>query len=132
MFLNTLRDRLAFVASPGGSRRDLFGQPPFPLQYPYGYGKTEHADVVLLQDYKAGERLFVDHAGDTIPVHDPATGVITPVYPFAAALGASKYTYAEAVLSGELPSWISLHVYAFEFMGFCSGDRGARQRSGRV
>jgi transposase len=27
-------------------------------------------DVSLRQDYKAGEKLFVDYAGDTIPVHD--------------------------------------------------------------
>ena len=74
-------------------------------------------DVSLRQDYKAGEKLFVDYAGDTIPVHDPVTGAITPVYLFVAALGASNYTYAEAVLSRELPSWIRLHVHTFEFMG---------------
>ena len=74
-------------------------------------------DVSLRQDYKAGEKLFVDYAGDTIPIHDPATGAVTPAYLFVAALGASNYTYAEAVLSRELPSWIRLHVHTFEFMG---------------
>jgi len=74
-------------------------------------------DVALRQDYKAGEKLFVDYAGDTIPVHDPATGAATPAYLFVAALGASNYTYAEAVLSREPPSWIRLHVHTFEFMG---------------
>jgi transposase len=74
-------------------------------------------DVSLRQDYKAGEKLFVDYAGDTIPIHDHVTGAITPAYLFVAALGASNYTYAEAVLSRELPSWISLHVHTFEFMG---------------
>ncbi|MFH1123066.1 MAG: IS21 family transposase [Pseudomonadota bacterium] len=72
-------------------------------------------DVTLRQDYKAGEKLFVDFAGDTIPIHDPATGAVTPAYLFVATLGASNYTYAEAVLSEDLPSWISLHVHAFEF-----------------
>jgi len=33
-------------------------------------------DVALRQDYKAGEKLFVDFAGDTIPIHDPRTGAI--------------------------------------------------------
>jgi len=74
-------------------------------------------DVVLHQDYKAGEKLFVDFAGDTIPIHDPATGAITPAFLFVAALGASNYTYAEAVLSEDLPSWVRLHVHTFEFMG---------------
>jgi transposase len=60
-------------------------------------------DVSLRQDYKAGEKLFVDYAGDTIPIHDPHTGQITPAYLFVATLGASNYTYMEAVLSRELP-----------------------------
>jgi transposase len=74
-------------------------------------------DVTLRQDYKAGEKLFVDFAGDTIPIHDPHTGGTTPASLFVACLGASNYTYAEAVLSQDLPSWISLHVRTFEFIG---------------
>lgn len=74
-------------------------------------------DVALRQDYKAGEKLFVDFAGDTIPVHDPLTGAVTPAYLFVATLGASNYTYAEAVPAQNLPAWISLHVHTFEFMG---------------
>lgn len=73
-------------------------------------------EVSLRQDYKAGEKLFVDFAGDTIPIHDPQTGTVVPAYLFVAALGASNYTYAEAVLAQDLPSWISLHVHTFEFM----------------
>ncbi len=74
-------------------------------------------DISLRQDYKAGEKLFVDYAGDTIPIHDPATHETTPAYLFVATLGASNYTYAEAVLSQSLPSWISSHIHTFEFMG---------------
>lgn len=74
-------------------------------------------DVSLRQTYKAGEKLFVDFAGDTIPIHDPETGVVTPAYLFVATLGASNYTYAEAVLHQDLPSWINLHVHAYEFFG---------------
>lgn len=74
-------------------------------------------EVSLRQDYKAGEKLFVDFAGDTIPVHDPHTGAVVPAYLFVAALGASNYTYAEAVPSQDLRSWIGLHVRTFEFMG---------------
>jgi len=74
-------------------------------------------EVSLRQDYKAGEKLFVDFAGDTVPIHDPATGAVIPAYLFVAALGASNYTYAEAVLAQDLPAWIRLHVRTFEFMG---------------
>lgn len=34
---------------------------------------------------------------------------------FLATLGASNYTFAEATLSQDLPSWIQSHVHAFEF-----------------
>ncbi len=34
-----------------------------------------------------------------------------------AVLGASNYTYAEAVPSQELPHWISAHVNCFEYLG---------------
>jgi hypothetical protein len=33
-------------------------------------------EVSLRQDHKAGEKLFVDFAGDTIPIHDPQTGAV--------------------------------------------------------
>jgi transposase len=78
-------------------------------------------EVSLRQDYKAGEKLFVDFAGDTIPIHDPQTGVVIPAYLFVAALGASNYTYAEAVSHQDLPSWIRLHVHTFEFMSAVPG-----------
>jgi transposase len=74
-------------------------------------------DVSLRQDYKAGEKLFVDYAGDTIAIHNPATGETTPAYLFVATLGASNYSYVEAVLSRELPSWIRSHIHAFEYLG---------------
>jgi transposase len=74
-------------------------------------------DVSLRQDYKAGEKLFVDFAGDTIPIHDEMTGAATPAYLFVATMGASNYTYAQAVLSQDLYSWISLHIKAFQFLG---------------
>ena len=53
-------------------------------------------DVVLRQEYKAGEKGFVDWAGATIPVQDPSTGELWPASLFVMVLGASSYTYAEA------------------------------------
>lgn len=53
-------------------------------------------DVVLRQEYKAGEKGFVDWAGATIPMHDPVTGTIWQASLFVMVLGASSYTYAEA------------------------------------
>ena len=74
-------------------------------------------DLVMRQEHRAGEKLFVDFAGQTIPITDPATGEITAAQLFVAVLGGSSYTYAEALPSQELPHWIAAHVHAFSFLG---------------
>ncbi|MCF8070478.1 MAG: IS21 family transposase [Desulfobacterales bacterium] len=74
-------------------------------------------DIALRQRHNAGEKLFIDYAGHTIPVHDPETGNITDAQLFIAVLGASNYTFAEATPSQALPYWIKSHVHAFEFFG---------------
>jgi transposase len=72
-------------------------------------------DVVLRQEHKAGEKLFVDWAGTTIPIHDPRGGPVRQAHLFVAVLGASSYTYADATPDEQLASWIGAHVRAFEF-----------------
>jgi transposase len=74
-------------------------------------------DVSLRQTYRAGEKLFVDYAGQTIPVADPVTGQTREARLFVATLGASSYTFAWAAFSEDLPSWIEAHVRAFTFFG---------------
>jgi transposase len=50
-------------------------------------------DVVLRHDHRAGEKIFVDYAGDKIPIHHRQTGdVIYQASLFVAVLGASDYT----------------------------------------
>ena len=78
---------------------------------------ADRLDVVLRQEHRAGEKLFLDFPGDTLPIVDPATGEITRAELFVAVLGASNYTYAEAVPSQALPHWTGAHVRAFEFFG---------------
>jgi transposase len=72
-------------------------------------------DPCLRQEYRAGEKLFVDYAGQTVEIIDPTTGEIHRAQIFVATLGASNYTFAEATLSQDLPSWIKSHVHAFTF-----------------
>ncbi|MFA9435107.1 MAG: IS21 family transposase [Deltaproteobacteria bacterium] len=74
-------------------------------------------DLTLRQEHRAGEKLFIDYAGQTVSIVDPKTGEITEAQIFLAALGASNYTFVEASLSQDLPSWIKSHVHAFEFFG---------------
>ena len=78
---------------------------------------VEKLDICLRQEYRAGEKLFVDYAGQTLPVQNPLSGEIQEAYLFVATLGASHYTFVEATFSQDLPSWISSHVHAFEFFG---------------
>lgn len=73
-------------------------------------------DVVLRQDHRAGEKLFVDHAGPTVPVVDSKTGEVHQAAIFVAVLGASNYTYAEATWKRDLSCWIGSHVRTLEFL----------------
>ena len=95
--------------------------------HPDGYGYSRFCDlyrewrrrqdVVLRQPHRAGEKLFVDWAGDQIPIYDPHSGAVEPASIFVAVLGASSYTFATATPTQELPYWIGAHVEALEFFG---------------
>lgn len=75
--------------------------------------------VSMRQTHRPGEKLFVDYAGTTLAVIDPASGEIRSVQLFVAVLGASNYTYAEATWSQGLADWLGAHVRALEFFGGC-------------
>ncbi len=72
-------------------------------------------DVCMRQTHKAGEKMYVDYAGMTIPIINSSTGEIQQAEIFVAVLGASNYTFAEATLTQSLPDWIGSHVRAFYF-----------------
>ena len=74
-------------------------------------------DPVMRQDHRAGEKLFVDYSGMTVPITDPGNGNTFEVQIFIACMGASNYTYAEATFTQGLADWIDSHVRAFEFLG---------------
>src|SRR6202047_1003250 len=53
--------------------------------------------VTMRQSHAGGDKLFVDYAGDAVPVIlDRLTGKTRPAQIFVAVLGASNFTYAEA------------------------------------
>jgi transposase len=94
---------------PGGYQYSRF------CEYYRGWLKT--VDPVMRQSHKAGEKLFVDYAGQTVAVVDPTTGVVRQAQVFLAVLGASSYIYAEATWTQSLPDWIGSHVRALEHLG---------------
>ena len=77
----------------------------------------ERIDVVMRQSHKAGEKLFVDWAGDTLPYVDAETGEVSDAHLFLAVLGASNYTYAEVFENERTESFLLAHARAFEFFG---------------
>ena len=96
-------------------------------QHPRGYQYSWYCDmyrewrgkldVVMRQDHRAGEKLFVDYAGHTVPIVNQHTGEFREAQIFIAVLGASNYTYAEATWTQSLPDWIGSHQRTFTFLG---------------
>jgi transposase len=95
--------------------------------HPEGYGYSQFCHhyrqwakqlkPMMRQKHKAGEKLFIDYTGQTVPVVEPQTGEIRQAQIFVAVLGASNYTYAEAHESQALVHWIGAHVRALAFFG---------------
>jgi len=74
--------------------------------------------VTMRQTHVGGDKLFVDYAGDTVPVIvDRLTGEMRQAQIFVAVLGASNFTYAEATWTQGLSDWIGAHTRAFATIG---------------
>ena len=71
----------------------------------------------MRQVHRAGEKLFIDYCGPTVPVVNPDTGEIRKAQIFVAVLGASNYTFACASWTQKQEDWLSAHVQALEFFG---------------
>ncbi|ALT77387.1 IS21 family transposase [Paucibacter sp. KCTC 42545] len=71
----------------------------------------------MRQTHEAGDKLFVDYAGQTVPMVDAATGEITQAQVFVAVLGASNYTYACATPAQKAADWVACIIATLEFIG---------------
>jgi transposase len=69
----------------------------------------------MRQSHVGGEKLFVDYAGQTVPVIDTASGEERRAHVFVAVWGASNFTYAEATWSETKADWIGAHVNALTY-----------------
>jgi transposase len=89
-------------------------------QYPnrcYGYSQfcARYSDWLkkqkrsMRQTHRAGEKLFIDYAGPTMPAVCASSGEIRAAQIFVAVLGASNYTLAEATWSQSLQDWLGSH-----------------------
>lgn len=95
--------------------------------FPNGYSYSRYCELYqtfigklkpsMRLTHHAGEKLFVDYSGLTVPWIDKITGEVHNAQIFVAVLGASNYTFIEATADQSLLSWISSHIHAFEFFG---------------
>lgn len=72
--------------------------------------------VTLRHEYRGGEKLFTDYAGETLSYFDDA-GVEHRVEVFVAVLAASNRIFAEATSNQKEESWIASHTRALSFYG---------------
>ena len=118
----TVREELR---RPGVTLRLLWQE--YRQTHPAGYGYSRFCelydrwagtlDPALRQVHPPGEKMFVDWAGQTVPIHNSLDGSVSPASIFVAVLGASNKIYAEAFLNQRLPSWITGHCHAYHFYG---------------
>jgi transposase len=96
-------------------------------RHPDGYRYTRFCDLYrqwlarhrlsMRQEHRAGEKVFVDYAGQQPHLVDPRTGEVIDVELFVGVLGASNYTFAEATRTQQLPDWLGSHARMFRFFG---------------
>ena len=96
--------------------------------YPDGYRYSRFCElyrswearlpVTMRQTHLGGDKLFVDYAGDTVPVIvDRRSGKTQPAHILVAVMGASSLTFACATWTETLPDWADAHVQAFAYFG---------------
>lgn len=87
-------------------------------QFTYHYRLfLKKVDVCMRQVHYAGETVFVDYAGKTIPYWDNRTQEQKRAQVFVGVLGCSNYTFAWASASQKLPDWLEAHSKMFAFFG---------------
>jgi transposase len=99
----------------------------YKVQHSDGYNYTQFcfyfnqwvkaSDVTMHFEHKAGDKMFVDYAGNKLKIADRATCEVVEVEVFVAILGASQLTYVEAVESQKKEDFIFAVENALHFFG---------------
>jgi transposase len=71
---------------------------------------------IMRQNHKAGDKLFIDFAGEKLSINDKETNKERTVEVFVAVLGASQLTYVEAVLTQRKEDFIPACENALQFI----------------
>ena len=87
-------------------------------------------DLVMRQEHRAGEKLFIDYAGQTVPVVNRETGEVREAPVFVAVFGASSYTFAEATWTQTLAGLDGLPTLPLRKSRLRAGTPPDRSRAG--
>jgi transposase len=74
-------------------------------------------DPVMHIDHKAGDKVYVDYAGEKLYYVDLNTGEVIKVEVFLAILGASQLTYVEATMTQQKEDFISSCERSMHYFG---------------
>lgn len=95
--------------------------------HPDGYGISQfkhyfaqwraQVNPSMRMEHKAGDKLYVDFAGDKLTIIDKQSGEVQSVEVFVAILGASQLTYVEAVTSQQKEDFIAACEGALHYYG---------------
>ena len=85
-------------------------------------------DLSMRQEHRAGEKLFVDYCGQTVPIVDASTGEIREAQMFVAVMGGQQPHLCRGHLDASpLPDWTGSHVRAFGYFGAVPALHRSRQ-----
>lgn len=88
------------------------------VQFCYHYRQWKLASQVSLRiEHKAGDKLFVDFAGDSLYLTNPQTGELRAVAVFVAVLGCSQLTFVKAVMSQSTEDFLACLGQTFSYLG---------------
>jgi transposase len=96
-------------------------------EHPDGYRYSRFCDLfrgwegrlplTMRQNHGGGEKLFIDYAGDKVPVVDRQTGEVRDAHIFVAVMGGSSLSFALGTWTEQMGDWIDSHNAAFAFFG---------------
>jgi transposase len=99
----------------------------YAAEHPDGYRYSRFCDLfrgwegrlplTMRQSHGGGEKLFIDYAGDKVPVIDRQTGEVRDAHIFVAVMGGSSLSFGHATWTEQMGDWVDSHNAAFAFFG---------------
>ncbi|MEY3590712.1 MAG: hypothetical protein RLZZ466_1233 [Bacteroidota bacterium] len=95
--------------------------------HPEGYGQTQfhryftsyigRSKPVMHMEHKAGDKMYIDFAGEKLSITDQQSGEVQSLELFVAILGCSQLTYLEAVATQRRQDFIGACENALQYFG---------------